>query len=103
MEELIEILAMKIAKNVAEILQNGARDNDVKQMKDTACESYKIEEVCQRLKVSKATLARHRKAGLLKASVYVGRSPRFTEEDIIKYLKKFNASTSTRGDTTECR
>jgi excisionase family DNA binding protein len=90
MEEIIEILAMKIAKNVAEILQNGACDVDVKQMDDTSCESYKIEEVCKRLKVSKATLARHRKAGLLKASVYVGRSPRFTEEDINKYLQKFN-------------
>ena len=91
MEEIIEILAMKIAKNVAEILQNGACDVDVKQMDDTSCESYKIEEVCKRLKVSKATLARHRKAGLLKASVYVGRSPRFTEGDIQKYLQKFES------------
>ena len=91
MDELIEMLAMKIAKNVAEILQNGACDVDVKQMDDTSCESYKIEEVCKRLKVSKATLARHRKAGLLKASVYVGRSPRFTEEDIQKYLQKFES------------
>ena len=91
MEEIIEILAMKIAKNVAEILQNGACDVDVKQTDDTSCESYKIEEVCKRLKVSKATLARHRKAGLLKASVYVGRSPRFTEEDIQKYLQKFES------------
>jgi len=92
MEDIIEILAMKIANNVAEILQNGACDVDVKQTEDTPCESYKIEEVCKRLKVSKATLARHRKAGLLKASFYVGRSPRFTEEDIQKYLQKFESN-----------
>lgn len=82
---------MKIAKNVADILQNGACDKVVKPTDDTSCESYKIEEVCKRLKVSKATLGRHRKAGLLKASVYVGRSPRFTEEDIQKYLQKFES------------
>ena len=82
---------MKIAKNVAQLLKNGVCDQIVKQTDDTSCESYKIEEVCKRLKVSKATLARHRKAGLLKASVYVGRSPRFTEEDIQKYLQKFES------------
>ena len=86
MEEIINILAMKIAKNVVELLQNGGRDKDVKQMDCPSCESYKKEEVCKRFKISKATLARHIKAGFLKPSVYVGRSPRFTEEDIQKYL-----------------
>lgn len=86
MEKLIDILAMKIAKNVAELLQEGVYDKDVKETETPSCESYKIEEVCKRLKVSRATLDRHRKAGLLKPSFYVGRSPRFTEEDIQKYL-----------------
>lgn len=86
MDELMNILAMKIAENVAELLQNGGRHKDVKETEPPSCESYKIEEVCKRLKVSRATLDRHRKAGLLKPSFYVGRSPRFTEEDIQKYL-----------------
>lgn len=91
MDEVIEIIATKIAEKVVELFQNGGRDNDEKQANNIVCESYNIEEVCKRLKVSKATLARHRKAGFLKASVYVGRSPRFTEEDIQKYLQKFES------------
>lgn len=94
MEEIIELLAMKIAKNITELLQDRACDKDVKQMDRPTCESYKIDEVCKRLKISKATLSRHRKAGFLKPSVYVGRSPRFTEEDIQEYLSKWQGLSS---------
>lgn len=51
---------------------------------------YSVDEVCQMLKLSKATLYRHRREGYLNPSYYVGCSPRFTEEDIKKYLDKFN-------------
>ena len=37
------------------------------------------------------TLHRHRRQGLLKASTYVGRSPRFTDADIQDYLNNFNS------------
>ncbi len=51
---------------------------------------YTIDEVCARLKVSPETLHRHKRQGYLKASLYVGNSPRFTEADIRNYLNIFN-------------
>ncbi len=51
---------------------------------------YPIDEVCARLKISKPTLKVHRRKGLISPSGgYVGRSPRFTEEDIAKYLSHY--------------
>jgi len=52
---------------------------------------YSINEVCERVKISKATLNRHRKCGYITPSCYVGRSPRFSEVDIDKYLRIFNS------------
>ena len=51
---------------------------------------YTIDEVCDRLKISHETLHRHRRIGYIIPSHYIGRSPRFTEEDIKKYLMLFN-------------
>ena len=51
---------------------------------------YTIEDLCNWLKISEETLHLHRRKGLLKASVYVGRSPRFTDADVEDYLNKFN-------------
>ena len=50
---------------------------------------YTREEVSELAKVSLPTLDRHRKMGLISESYYVGQSPRFTEEDIKKYISKF--------------
>lgn len=47
-------------------------------------------EVCDLLRISKATLYRHRDAGYLVPSTYVGRKPLFTSNDIDNYLKNFN-------------
>ena len=52
---------------------------------------YTIDELCNWLKISEETLHLHRCQGLLKASIYVGRSPRFTEADVNDYLNKFNS------------
>ncbi len=52
---------------------------------------YSINEVCERVRISKATLNRHRKCGYITPSCYVGRSPRFSEVDIDKYLRLFNS------------
>lgn len=51
---------------------------------------YTIDEVCERVKVSKPTLNVHRRRGYITLSHYVGRSPRFTEADIERYLDIFN-------------
>lgn len=50
---------------------------------------YTREEVSELARVSLPTLDRHRKMGLISESYYVGQSPRFTEEDIKKYISKF--------------
>lgn len=47
-------------------------------------------EVCKQLRISKATLYRHRDVGYLTPSLYVGRKPLFTKKDIEDYLKVFN-------------
>ena len=52
---------------------------------------YTIEDLCNWLKISEETLHLHRRQGLLKASIYVGRSPRFTDADVEDYLNKFNS------------
>ena len=53
---------------------------------------YSAEDVCKRLSVSKQTLYRHRKLGLITPSGYVGRSPRFSDADIASYLTKFRVA-----------
>ena len=52
---------------------------------------YSIDDVCQRLKISPATFKRHRERGYISPTCYVGRSPRFSEADIEKYLSHFNS------------
>lgn len=80
---------------VAEKVQNSLIDGGYVAHGNTnepSVKLYSIAEVCERLSVSKPTLFRHRKMGLITPSGYVGRSPRFSEEDIANYLTKFNAA-----------
>ena len=96
-ETLLEDFAQLVAEKVVAMIKEGD-DNNVKsnapaeQPRESSETSYTIEEVCQKLKISKATLSRHRNLGYLTTSFYVGRSPRFTEEDIQKYLRSFNSN-----------
>lgn len=53
-------------------------------------EYLNVQEVCGQLRISKATLYRHRDAGYHTPSLYVGRKPLFTKKDIEDYLKVFN-------------
>jgi len=53
-------------------------------------EYLNVQDVCRQLHISKATLYRHRDAGYLTPSLYVGRKPLFTKKDIEDYLKVFN-------------
>lgn len=94
--DFTELLVDRIAEKVVERLKeeglvmvspsSNAKDNPPKQT------MYNIKQVCERLSISKETLHNHRRCGLLKASYYVGRSPRFSEEDIKDYLNKFKRS-----------
>lgn len=46
-------------------------------------------EVSRRVKISVSTLYRHRALGWISPSHYVGRSPRYTEEDVQRYINLF--------------
>ena len=59
---------------------------------ESSVKLYSAEDVCKRLAVSKQTLYRHRKLGLITPSGYVGRSPRFSDADIASYLTKFSVA-----------
>ena len=89
-EEFATLIATKVVDNLE---KRGLVTAAPSQQKDERTEYptlYTVDEVCQRLKLSKATLYRHRREGYLNPSYYVGCSPRSTEEDIEKYLDKFN-------------
>jgi len=49
----------------------------------------RICDVCKMVGISKTTLQRHRLAGRISPSYYVGVSPRFTMEDVEHYLTQF--------------
>lgn len=93
--DLADEFATLIATKVVDILEERglvivnapSQDTSERQVPPTL---YTIDEVCERVKVSKPTLQRHRNRGYITPSYYVGRSPRFTEADIEKYLESFN-------------
>jgi excisionase family DNA binding protein len=51
---------------------------------------YTNEEVCKILKISKSTLKRLRDRGHLVPSCYVGRSPRYSKEELEDYIHRNN-------------
>lgn len=86
--------AALVAAKVVDILEERglvmAAAPDPKKVAAQDTPLYTIDEVCARLKISKPTLKVHRRKGLISPSGgYVGRSPRFTEEDIAKYLSRY--------------
>ena len=91
MNEFLDDFARILAEKVQNSLIEGGYVAHSK-MNEPSAKLYSIAEVCERLSVSKPTLFRHRKMGLITPSGYVGRSPRFSEEDIANYLTKFNAA-----------
>lgn len=98
MEKLIEQFAEIVAEKVAAHLKEDAGTTSTSvtnaAQQQESQDSYTIQELCARLKISKPTLDRHRRQGFLHTSFYVGRSPRFTEDDVQKYLLKFNDRTN---------
>ena len=95
--DLADEFATLIATKVVDILEERGlvMATNPSQTEDKRLESeypilYTIDEVCERLKICKGTLHRHRRMRYIIASHYVGRSPRFTEEDIKKYLDLFH-------------
>lgn len=80
-EGMIKQVASQVVTDMLKQQSCQNRSNDVQYLK--------VEQVCKKLQISHATLYRHMAAGLIKPSVYVGRSPRFTKDDIDNYLNNF--------------
>ncbi len=90
-DEFATLVAAKVVEMLEERgLVMAAPTPKSKQEKEQSTTLYSVDEVCQRLKISKATLYRHRDLGYIKPSCHVGRSPRFTEANIQDYLNRFN-------------
>lgn len=90
-DEFATLVAAKVVEMLEERgLVMAAPAPKSKQEKEQSTTLYSVDEVCQRLKISKATLYRHRDCGYIKPSCYVGKSPRFTEANIQDYLNRFN-------------
>ncbi|MBR1935201.1 MAG: helix-turn-helix domain-containing protein [Muribaculaceae bacterium] len=93
---IMEELASMVADKVVDVLEErglvmAADASCAKDVMQQAASLYSIDDVCQQLKISKATLKRHRNLGYITPTRYVGRSPRFTEEDIASYLARFKS------------
>lgn len=81
----LDSVAEAIAAKINE-LHNEAPNNEI-----TGIQYLTVQDVCSRFKISRATLYRHRDAGYIKPSLYIGRQPRFSEEDVKLYINFFNS------------
>ena len=85
-DALIDTFADAIAARVKELIDSSEPTKEAHE----EIEYMTVKDVCKRYRISKATLYRHRDAGFLKPSLYVGRKPLFTKDDIERYLSNFN-------------
>lgn len=85
---IIGLVADSIAAKIKE--QLNIRSRPESSQPSLGAQYMTVKEVCDLLRISKATLYRHRDAGFLTPSTYVGRKPLFTQNDIDNYIKKFN-------------
>ena len=93
-DEFATMVAAKVVDILEEkglVIADNASCSKEQQTQTLSTALYSINEVCERVKISKATLNRHRKCGYITPSCYVGRTPRFSEVDIDKYLRIFNS------------
>lgn len=80
--DIISILADKIAETI-KVKQETVKVNSCK------IKYFSVAEVCEMLKISKATFYRHKDQGFIKPAVHVGRKPLFTQQSIDEYLAHF--------------
>lgn len=88
MKELARFI-QQFAKEVAEqIKKEVTNSSDASAINEK--EWYSVEEVCNKLRITKSTLYRHRNLGYIKPAAYVGRKPLFNKASIVDYLKNFS-------------
>ena len=81
----------KLDKNTGQVLQEHLptlRES----VNNTVFEAYKSDEVCQILRISISTLKRFRINGTLTPNFYVGKSPRYTRQNIENYIQNNSIS-----------
>lgn len=78
-----------LAERIAEILIAKNDEQTPHQESPTNTHFYTVAEVCQMLRISKATFYRHKNLGLITPAQCVGVKPLFTEESIKNYLHNF--------------
>ena len=76
--QLVSAIADRICERVAEVSN---KENE---------KLYSVKEVCEMVKVSHSTFYRHKNAGWIVPTCYVGRKPLFNQESIKHYLEVFN-------------
>ena len=77
-----------LAERIAEVILTKSEETP-HQESPTNTHFYTVAEVCQMLRISKATFYRHKDLGLITPAQYVGIKPLFTEESIKNYLHNF--------------
>lgn len=90
MDELINQIVETVSEGILQKIKENLDYIKSSKNEKEENEVFSRDEVCKRLKISKPTLSRHIKQGYLKPSFYVGRSPRFTQSTIEKYIGMFN-------------
>ncbi len=84
----IDMFADVVANKVVEKL-NLAYSESLAGKSRNENEYLNAQDICKQFHISKTTLYRHRDAGYLTPSLYVGRKPLFTKKDNEDYLKFF--------------
>lgn len=79
------VLFETFADAVAERLNNKSSKSESAEEK-----FFTVNEICTKYRISQATFYRHRDAGFIKPSMYVGRKPLFSQKAIDEYISFFN-------------
>ncbi len=87
---ILDALAEAVANKIEERLIDKSASRNASCSPEPAIQYLTVKDICTRYHISKATIYRHREAGFLTPSLYVGRKPLFTSEDIARYLEHFN-------------
>lgn len=80
MKKILNEIAIIIAEKVNDHIKLFSKGNE------ESCDDDLLttEQVCKKLHISRATLYRHRRAGLITPTCYVGRKPLYSNKSIIK-------------------
>lgn len=85
--DFLDVLATKVAEHLQPMISPQAAVKTEKVEESF----FTTKELCSKLRISVATLYRHRQIGLIKPARYIGRTPFYSNESINNYLSNFNS------------